>query len=115
MKGLGLRYEDMNRSKLAGTAQVHTTTLSIGGMSCRACVRHLTSALEGLTGVVHVEVDLKRNQATVEHWPDRADEKKLIAAIEGAGYTARVEATRDDEFDVSESTAAGRSTSCCCR
>ena len=24
MKGLGLRYEDMNRSKLAGTAQVPT-------------------------------------------------------------------------------------------
>ena len=115
MKVLGLRYEDMNRSTLAGTAQVHTTTLSIGGMSCGACVRHLTSALEGLTGVVHVEVDLKRNQAIVEHLPDRADEKKLIAAIEVAGYTARVEATRDEELDVAESPAAGRSTGCCCR
>lgn len=66
MKGLRLRYEDMNRSKLAGTAEVRTTTLSIGGMSCGACARHLTNALEGLTGVVHVAVDLKRNQATVE-------------------------------------------------
>lgn len=115
MKGLGLRYEDMNRSKFAGTAQVHITTLSIGGMSCGACVRHLTSALEGLTGVEHVEIDLKRNQATVEHVPDRADEKKLIAAIEVAGYTAQVKATGNGEFDVSESTAARRSTGCCCR
>jgi copper chaperone CopZ len=106
MKRLGLRCEDMNRSQLAGTAQVHTTTLSIGGMSCGACVRHLTSALEGLTGVVHVEFDLKRNQATVEHLPNQADVKKLIAAIEVAGYTARVEATSDGEFDVSEPTAA---------
>lgn len=115
MKGVGLRYEDMNRSQLAGTAQVHTTTLSIGGMSCGACVRHLTSALEGVTGVVHVEVNLKRNQATVEHLPDQADEKTLIAAIEVAGYTGRVEANSDGKFDASESTAAGRSTGCCCR
>ncbi len=115
MKGLGLRCEDMNRSTLAGTAQIQTTTLSIGGMSCGGCVHHLTSALEGLTGVVHVEVDLKRNQAAVEHWPDQAGGKKLIAAIEVAGYTARVETTSDGEFNVSESTAAGRSTGCCCR
>jgi len=105
----------MNRSTLAGTAEVHTTTLSIGGMSCGACVRHLTSALEGLTGVVRVEVDLKRNQATVQHVPDRADEKKLIATIELAGYTARVDATKDGECDVLQPTAAGRSTGCCCK
>jgi Cu+-exporting ATPase len=115
MKKLGLRCEDMNRSQLAGTAQVHTTTLSIGGMSCGACVRHLASGLEELSGVLRVQVDLKRNQATVEHWPDQADAKRLIAAVKVAGYTARVEATSDGAFDVSESTAAGRSAGCCCR
>ena len=55
MEGLGSRYEDMNNRKLADTAQVQTTRLSIDGMSCGACVRHVTRALDGLTGVVHVQ------------------------------------------------------------
>jgi len=105
----------MNESKRANTPLVHTTRLSITGMSCGACVRHLTRALDGLTGVVHVHVDLQRNQASVEHLTDQADEKRLIGAIDAAGYRARVEATSDGESDLAESTAAGRSTSCCCR
>jgi copper chaperone len=115
MRRLGLRHEDMNKPKIADTAQVHTTKLSIDGMSCGACVRHVTRALDGLTGVVHVHVDLQRNQASVEHLPDQADETTLIAAIEAAGYKARVEGTRDGESDLPESRAAGRSTGCCCR
>jgi len=115
MKGLGSRYEDMNNPKLARTAQVQTTRLSIDGMSCGACVRHVTRALNGLTGVVHVHVDLQQNQASVEHLPDQAGETCLIAAIEAAGYKARAETTGDGESDPSESTAAGRSTGCCCR
>jgi cation transport ATPase len=49
--------------------EVRTTTLSIAGMSCGACVRHVTKALDGMTGVVHVDVDLRANQASVEHLP----------------------------------------------
>ena len=104
----------MNKPKPADTAQVHTAKLSIDGMSCGACVRHVTRALDELTGVVHVHVDLQRNQASVEHWPDQADEATLVAAIETAGYQARVAATGDGEPDVSESMVAGRSTGCCC-
>ena len=44
---------------------VQTTTLRIAGMSCGACVRHVTRALDGITGVVHVDVDLQRGQAVV--------------------------------------------------
>ena len=68
---------------------VQTTTLSIGGMSCGACVRHVTRALEGLTGVVHVDVDLPHEQARIEHLPDWVDEPGLVAAVKDAGYTAR--------------------------
>jgi copper chaperone CopZ len=106
--------KNMNKPKLSDTTQVQTTTLSIDGMSCGACVRHVTRALDGLSGVVHVHVDLQQNQASVEHLPDQADEPCLIAAVEAAGYKARVEATSDGESDLSESTAAGRSTGCCC-
>jgi copper chaperone CopZ len=96
MKGLGLRYEDMNRSKLAGTAQVHTTTLSIGGMSCGACVRHVTRALDGITGVVHAQVDLRTNEAIVEHLPGSLDAEALIAAVRDVGYEAGIARTVDD-------------------
>ena len=75
MKGIRPRYEDMNKPKLPDTAQLQTTTLSIDGMSCGACVPHVTKALEGLSGVVHVHVDLRRNQASVEHMPNDANER----------------------------------------
>jgi copper chaperone len=69
---------------------IQTTLLSVGGMSCGACVHHITRALEGMSGVVHVEVDLQKEQATVEHLPDWMDEGSLIAAIKDAGYQAKV-------------------------
>ena len=37
---------------------VTITTLNIGGMSCGACAQHVARAIEGLTGVVQVDVDL---------------------------------------------------------
>lgn len=113
MKRPGLRHPDMNNSTPADTTQVQTTRLSIGGMCCGACVRHVTRALDGMTGVLHVSVDLKANQATVEHLPDEADDKGLVAAIEAAGYTARVDATSVGASG-RESTAVSRSTGCCC-
>jgi hypothetical protein len=43
-----------------------------------------------MSGVVHVEVDRRTNQATVEHLPEFVDVIALIAAIRDAGYSARV-------------------------
>ena len=54
----------------AGEGMAQTATLRIAGMSCGACVRHVTRAIEGMNGVVHVDVDLQTNQAVVEHLPD---------------------------------------------
>jgi copper chaperone CopZ len=73
MNGAELRYQDMNEPKRANTPLVHTR-LSIVGMSCGACVRHLTAALNEVTGVVHVDVDLSKNEAVVNHLLDRVDE-----------------------------------------
>ena len=69
---------------------VQTTTLSIGGMSCAVCIRHVSRALDGMIGVVNVDVDLQRRQAVIEHLPDWVDEAALIAAIKDAGYPSRV-------------------------
>ena len=115
MKGAMLRYQDMNESKRANTPFVHTSRFSIAGMSCGACVRHVTTALHGLTGVVHVDVDLPRNEAVVDHLLDRVNEAGLIAAITDAGYHASVLASSSEPGDrASQPAPAPRATGCCC-
>ena len=116
MKGAVLRYQDMNESKRTETPLVHATRLSIVGMSCGACVRHVTTALNGLPGVVHVDVDLPTNEAVVDHLLDRVNEAGLIAAITDAGYHASVLAPSSEPGDLAPQPAhAPRSTGCCCR
>lgn len=55
----------------------------IEGMSCGHCVKHVKEALEELSGVTKVEVDLASKTATLEG--DAAD-ADIKAAIEDAGY-----------------------------
>ena len=40
--------------------------LSIDGMSCENCVRHVCEALEGMEGVVRVLVSLEKGEAELE-------------------------------------------------
>jgi copper chaperone CopZ len=77
-------------------SEVHTTVLSVGGMSCGACVRHVARALEGLTGVVHVDVRLPEQEAIVEHLPAFVDTLGLIQAVRDAGYVAQINRTMSD-------------------
>ena len=110
-----MRYQDMNESKRANTPLIQTTRLSIVGMSCGACVRHVTAALNGLTGVAHVDVDLPKNEAVVDHLLDRVNDAALIAAVTNAGYHASVLASSSESVDLtSQSAPAPRSTGCCC-
>ena len=88
-----------------GTVQI--TTLEILGVSCDTCVRDVTASLNALEGVVHVQVDLERNTAVVEHLPSYADESALVAAVRRAGYPARVERI------IEESVPASAGGSCC--
>jgi copper chaperone len=76
---------------------IETIVLKVQGMSCDACVRHVTRALEGMRGVSQVDVSLKQASATVEYEPAKVDVQALQAAIRDAGYAA----------------APGRA-SCCC-
>ena len=113
MGGGVLRYGRM-KQPTHDESEVRTVTLSIAGMSCEACARHIARALDGLTGMVHAEIDLTRNEATVEHLPAFTDETAVIAAIHDAGYAARVTSTRDDAATESEPRTFAKCGCGCC-
>ena len=102
----------MNQHTPNAPAAVHVTTLQIAGMSCDACVRHVMTSLSVLEGVIHAQVDLKSNQAIVEHLPAYADAAALVAAIHSAGYTARVTGSSEDSD--SRRSESGVSSGCGC-
>lgn len=72
------------------TPAVETITLRIGGMTCKACAVHVRSGLEGLAGVRRARVDYEGSRATVET-DGRVNVDDLVAAVEEAGYRAKVE------------------------
>ena len=58
--------------------------LSIDGMSCENCVRHVREALEGMEGVVRVSVNLEKGEAELEATVELvADEIKEVLDEEG--------------------------------
>lgn len=63
-------------------------TFAIDGMSCLHCVRRVTTALGKVPGVHVGEVAVGRARVEV---PDDASAGAVVAALERAGYPARVE------------------------
>lgn len=59
--------------------------LMIEGMMCQNCVKHITHALEGVSGASHVQVSLEDKKATVEV-PESVTDETLKAAVTEAGY-----------------------------
>ncbi|MEV6055091.1 heavy metal translocating P-type ATPase [Streptomyces sp. NPDC052107] len=67
-------------------ADLVTTDLTVGGMTCAACVRRVEKKLGKLDGVT-ATVNLATGRARVSH-PPRISPEELAAAVEQAGYTA---------------------------
>ena len=61
--------------------------LSIEGMMCQNCVKHVTHALEGIPGAADVQVSLEDKKATV-YVPASVSDETLKAAVAEAGYEA---------------------------
>ena len=59
--------------------------LFIEGMSCGHCVKHVSDALNELTGVNKVEVDLAGKYAVLDAVQEISDED-IRVAIDDAGY-----------------------------
>ena len=65
-----------------------TQTLSVEGMSCKACVGHVKHALESLPGVESAMVSLANKQAVVEYDNNVATLSQMVEAVEEEGYSA---------------------------
>jgi Cu+-exporting ATPase len=68
-----------------------TIQLKIGGMHCSGCASAVRRVLEATPSVTSVAVDLDGGRATVEASAG-IDAARLVSAVEGAGYEARIEA-----------------------
>ena len=95
-------------------SEVDTTTLAIVGMTCGACERHVMRALQGLSGVIHVTVDLQDAQATVEHRPALVDAMSLVTAVRDAGYEARTIETIADANAIAPGRTSRTACGCGC-
>jgi len=64
--------------------------LSIGGMNCNNCARHVTEAIQSVPGVRSATVILDAGRASVR-WNSGADQNisAVIEAVQKAGYTAK--------------------------
>lgn len=68
---------------------MHTTSLSITGMSCGSCRNHVDAALRAVAGVTQVQVDLAAGTARITHMGDTMP-GDIILAVENAGYDAQL-------------------------
>ena len=64
--------------------------LKVEGMSCMHCVAHVKEALEKVEGVREADVKLEEKRAEVKMDKEVSDDA-LIKAVEGAGYSAKIE------------------------
>ncbi|MCS7187913.1 MAG: heavy metal-associated domain-containing protein, partial [Armatimonadota bacterium] len=60
-------------------------SLTVEGMHCAACAETVAKALKSVKGVKSAEVNFATERALVE-LDDSADLRKLVAAVENAGY-----------------------------
>lgn len=68
------------------------TILTVQGMTCGSCVRHVTAALEELDGVEKVDVKLREGIVIVQHDAVEAPVDQLIGALRDAGYESQPKA-----------------------
>ncbi|BDT79397.1 heavy-metal-associated domain-containing protein [Polynucleobacter yangtzensis] len=89
---------------------METINLTVSGMTCGACVKHVEKAINSIAGVQKVEVDLASGAVKVEGNVSQ-HVKEMIEALEGDGYLAQV------STDVSSKAKIGScksGSSCCC-
>jgi copper chaperone len=96
---------------------MNTVELEIQGMTCGACVKHVTTALQSVAGVNRVEVDLANGRALVEgELPSGV--QPLIAALAIEDYPAQLASgtkTIPSPQAAGCHTGQGSKAGCCCK
>jgi P-type Cu+ transporter len=82
--------------------------LSVSGMTCGNCARHVTEAIQGVPGVHSATVSLEGRRASVR-WDagSSSDIARVIRAIEAEGYGAKVIEPHSGEHDHGQHALAG--------
>ena len=73
--------------------------IKIGGMHCASCVSLVTRALNKTDGVLNANVNLSTEKAQIEYDESKVNVQKLIEAIKGKGYDARVSIEADKSVE----------------
>lgn len=60
--------------------------IDVPEMHCQACVNGISSALEGVPGLRHFDVDLPRRQVTVDFDESQVTREQIEQRIEDAGF-----------------------------
>lgn len=71
--------------------------LDVHGMSCGSCSSRLEGVLRGVRGVLRASVSINTHKATVVFNPASSSVDALVAAVEGAGFGAKVDGTWQNE------------------
>ena len=89
------------------SAHIEIVSFPVEGMTCASCVNRITRFLNKVEGVADANVNLASESATVRYDTDRLTIGDLVAAVDAAGYVARVGqvASADHEADVAEAAA----------
>lgn len=73
------------------TKTAERIAVPITGMTCAACVNHVSHALEDVPGVADVSVSLASDKATIALTDSRLSINTLIDAVQDAGYGVAVD------------------------
>lgn len=75
----------------APVANARAARIRVDGMTCESCVPHITGELAKVKGVIKAEVKYEDGLAIVTYDPAQVKPERLVEAITGIGYTARLE------------------------
>ena len=84
--------------------------LSVTGMTCGNCVKHVEKSIASIAGVSKVDVDLASGAVKIY---GNVDQKvnEIITALEGEGYPAKVSL---DKVESAKTGSCKSGSSCCC-
>ena len=91
---------------------METINLTVSGMTCGACVKHVEKAINSIAGMQKVEVDLASGAVKVEGNVSQ-HVKEIIAALEEDGYPAKINSDALPQAKA-KSGSCKSGTSCCC-